>query len=46
VARAWPRDARNGTGIYQGATGRVVSSKPVPGSDNASDIVAKIHLRR
>ena len=32
-----------GTGIYAGATGRVVSSKEV--SDNASDVVAKIQLR-
>ena len=40
-----PGRVTNGTGIYQGATGRVVSSKSVPGHDNASDIVAKIHLR-
>jgi hypothetical protein len=33
----------DGTGIYQGATGRIVSEKELP--DNASDIVAKIHLR-
>ena len=33
----------DGTGIYQGATGRVVSMKEQ--ADNASDIVAKIHLR-
>ena len=33
-----------GTGIYAGATGRVVSSKEVPGGDNATDIVAKIQL--
>jgi hypothetical protein len=30
------------TGIYHGATGRIVSEKELP--DNASDIVAKIHL--
>jgi hypothetical protein len=32
----------DGTGIYHGATGRIVSEKELP--DNASDIVAKIHL--
>jgi hypothetical protein len=40
-----PGTLTNGTGIYQGATGRVVSSKEVRGVDNASDVVAKIHLR-
>jgi hypothetical protein len=40
-----PGTLTNGTGIYQGATGRVVSSKSVRGSNDASDIVAKIHLR-
>jgi hypothetical protein len=39
-----PGKLSNGTGIYQGATGRVISSKDVPGEDNASDIVAKIKL--
>ncbi len=34
----------NGTGIYQGATGRTISSKDVPGMDNASDIVVRIQL--
>jgi hypothetical protein len=34
-----------GTGFYQGATGRVLSNKQVPGSANASDIVARIHRR-
>jgi hypothetical protein len=32
----------NGTGRYQGATGRVLTNKEVPGGN---DIVAKIHLR-
>jgi hypothetical protein len=36
----------NGTGIYQGATGRVVSSKEVPGGHNASDVVVKLRLKR
>lgn len=31
------------TGHYQGATGRVLSNKQVPGTDNASDIVARIN---
>ena len=39
-----PGTVSNGTGIYQGATGRVVSSKEVPGEDNASDIVVKVRL--
>ena len=34
----------NGTGIYQGATGRTISSKEVPGMDDASDIVLRIQL--
>jgi hypothetical protein len=34
-----------GTGDYQGATGRVLSTKTVPGAANASDIVARIHRR-
>ena len=34
----------NGTGIYQGATGRTISSKAVPGMDDASDIVLRIQL--
>lgn len=34
----------NGTGIYQGATGRTISSKEVPGMDDASDIVLRIRL--
>ena len=38
-----PGTLANGTGIYQGATGRVTSAKEV--KDNATDIVAKIHLR-
>jgi hypothetical protein len=40
-----PGTLSNATGVYQGATGRVVSSKEVKGQDNASDIVAKIKLR-
>jgi len=32
-----------GTGAYQGATGRVLSSKAIPGPGNRSDIVARIH---
>jgi hypothetical protein len=39
-----PGTLTNGTGIYQGATGRVISAKEVPGSDNATDVVAKIQL--
>lgn len=39
-----PGKVVNGTGIYQGASGRVVSSKEVPGVDNASDIVLRIQL--
>jgi hypothetical protein len=39
-----PGTLTNGTGIYEGATGRVLSSKQVPGKDNASDVVARIHL--
>jgi hypothetical protein len=33
----------DGTGIYQGATGRIVSMKERP--NDTSDVVAKIHLR-
>jgi hypothetical protein len=40
-----PSKLTDGTGIYQGATGRVISSKEVSGSSN-TDVVAKIHLRR
>jgi hypothetical protein len=39
-----PGRLTNGTGIYQGATGRVITSKDVPGTDDASDIVARIQL--
>ena len=39
-----PGKLTNGTGIYQGATGRVISSKEIPGLNNASDVVAKITL--
>lgn len=38
-----PPKVIDGTGIYQGATGRVVAMKELP--HNASDIVARIHLR-
>jgi hypothetical protein len=37
-----PGKVTNGTGIYQGATGRVISAKQV--ADDASDIVARIQL--
>jgi hypothetical protein len=40
-----PGTVTNGTGIYQRATGKVVSSKEIAGTDDA-DVVAKIHLRR
>jgi hypothetical protein len=40
-----PGKVVNGTGKYQGATGRVVSSKQI-GNTNDSDIVARIRLRR
>ncbi len=39
-----PGTLTNGTGIYHGATGRVISSKEVPGTNDASDIVARIQL--
>jgi hypothetical protein len=39
-----PGTVTNGTGIYQGATGRVVSSKEVAGQNDASDVVARITL--
>jgi hypothetical protein len=38
-----PGTVINGTGRYQGATGRVISNKEVKGG---SDVVAKIHLAR
>lgn len=37
-----PGKVTNGTGIYQGATGRVVSSKELP--NDASDVVVRIQL--
>ena len=40
-----PGTLTNGTGIYLGATGRVISSTEVPGPDDASDIVVRIQLR-
>jgi hypothetical protein len=40
-----PGTLTNGTGIYQGATGRVISSKDVPRQDNASDVVVRITVR-
>ena len=39
-----PGTLSNGTGIYEGATGRVISSKEI-GNTNNSDIVVRIHLR-
>jgi hypothetical protein len=41
-----PGTVTNGTGIYQGATGRVISSKEVPGGNDASGVVARIQLHR
>ena len=38
-----PGTVTNGTGIYQGATGRVVSAKQL--AHDATDVVARIHLR-
>jgi hypothetical protein len=38
-----PGIVTDGTGIYQGATGRVVSAKEI--GTNNTDIVARIHLR-
>jgi hypothetical protein len=40
-----PGTVTNGTGIYQGATGRVLSSKDIAGTDDA-DVVVQIHLHR
>jgi hypothetical protein len=39
-----PGTVTNGTGIYQGATGRVVSAREIRNTDG-TDIVARIHLR-
>jgi hypothetical protein len=39
-----PGTVTNGTGIYQGATGRVVSAKEIRNTNN-TDVVAKIHIR-
>jgi hypothetical protein len=39
-----PATLTYGTGIYKGATGRA-TSKEVPGTNDASDIVARIQLR-
>jgi hypothetical protein len=38
-----PGTLTNGTGIYEGATGRVISAKEI--KDDGTDIVAKIRLR-
>ena len=38
-----PGTLTNGTGIYQGATGRVLSNKTI-GDGNDSDVVIRIHL--
>ena len=43
IFRGDPGTLINGTGRYQGATGRVLSDKPVSGGSN---VVARIHLRR
>lgn len=40
-----PGTVTNGTGIYLGATGRVISNTEAPGTADGSDIVAKIQLR-
>lgn len=42
VFRGNPGTLTNGTGRYQGATGRVISNEEVPGG---SDVVAKMELR-
>jgi hypothetical protein len=34
-----------GTGRYQGATGRILSNRQLPGAANTSDIVARVHRR-
>jgi hypothetical protein len=39
-----PGKVVNGTGLYQGASGRVVSSTEVPGVENASNVVIRIQL--
>jgi hypothetical protein len=39
-----PGKLTNGTGIYQGASGRVISSKKVPGQGEARDVVATVTL--
>lgn len=39
-----PGTVTNGTGNYEGATGRVVSAKEI-GNTNNTDIVAEVHLR-
>ena len=39
-----PGTVTNGTGVYQGATGRVIASKEV--GNDASDVVVRIHLHR
>jgi hypothetical protein len=41
IFRGFPGTLINGTGRYQGATGRVIKNKEVKGG---SDIVARIHL--
>ena len=42
IFRGEPGTLVNGTGRYQGATGRVLSVKPVSGG---SDVVARVKLR-
>ena len=39
-----PGKVVNGTGIYQGASGRVVASTQVPGVENASNVVIRVQL--
>jgi hypothetical protein len=44
IIKGNPGTVTGGTGIYRGATGRIVSAREV--GDNATDVVAKIRLRR
>jgi hypothetical protein len=46
IFRGFPGTLIDGTGRYQGASGRVLSNKDVKGVEGASDIVARIHLAR
>jgi len=40
-----PGRVTDGTGVYQGATGLVISATEVPHTNNATDVLAKIHRR-